>query len=315
MQYVDLGSTGLKVSRLCFGGLVIGPLQADLSISRGAEVIRKAFELGVNFIDTAELYGTYGHIREAIRLSGEKPVIASKSYAYDEKGAENSLESARRELDVDVIDLFLLHEQESRLTLRGHRDALEYYLRAKAKGIIKAVGVSTHNIEVVRACAQMPEVDVIHPIVNKRGLGIGDGTIGEMLEAIKTAHGKGKGIYSMKPLGGGNLLKSYEESVEFVLDIPFIHSVAMGMQSVEEVIMNAAVFEGKEVSPDIRAALENKTRSLHIDSWCEACGRCVERCRQGALALNNGKLEVAREKCVLCGYCSSACPQFAIKIC
>jgi len=63
----------------------------------------------------------------------------------------------------------MLHEQESRLTLKGHREALEYYISMKEKGIIKAVGVSTHNVEVVEACCEMPEVDVIHPIVNKAG--------------------------------------------------------------------------------------------------------------------------------------------------
>ncbi len=53
LQYVDLGNTGINVSKLCFGGLIIGPLQADLSPLQGAEIILKAIELGVNFIDTA----------------------------------------------------------------------------------------------------------------------------------------------------------------------------------------------------------------------------------------------------------------------
>lgn len=315
MEYVKLGNTGIEVSRLCFGGLIIGPLQADLPVVKGAEVIAKAFELGVNFIDTAELYGTYPHIREAIKRSGYKPVIASKSYAYSRDGAEKSLDKARRELDLDVIDLFLLHEQESRLTLRGHREALDYYLWAKEKGMVRAVGVSTHNIEVVEACAEMPEVDVIHPIVNKNGIGIGDGTIDEMLAAVGKAYENGKGIYGMKPLGGGNLLNSYEESMEFVLNIPTLHSIAVGMQSVEEVIMNVSVFNGEKVPEEIRKLLNKRQRRLHIDFWCEGCGKCLERCGQGALEIVCGKAAVNREKCVLCGYCGSVCPQFAIKIC
>jgi len=315
MEYVELGNTGIMVSRLCFGGLIIGPLQSNLPVEQGAEVIEKAFEMGVNFIDTAELYGTYPHIREAIRRFGKKPVIATKSYAYTAEGAVESLEKARKELDVDVIDLFLLHEQESRLTLRGHREALEYYLEAKAKGIVRAVGVSTHNIEVVDACADMPEVDVIHPIVNIKGIGIGDGTIDEMLSVVKKAYDNGKGIYAMKPLGGGNLLNSFDECINFVLDIPYIHSIALGMQSVEEVIMNVSIFTGQEVPEEIKSTLKNRRKKLHIDFWCEGCGKCVERCGQGALELSNGKANVNQEKCVLCGYCGSVCPQFAIKIC
>jgi len=314
MKYIELGQTGIRVSRLCFGGLIIGPLQVNLPVKQGAEVIKKALELGVNFIDTAELYGTYAHIREAIKGISQKPVISTKCYAYTAEGARESVEKARRELDIDVIDIFMMHEQESRLTLKGHRAALEYYLDAKAKGIIRAVGVSTHNIEVVEACAEMPEIDVIHPLVNKAGIGIGDGTVEEMLAAIKKAYENGKGIFSMKPLGGGNLLPSYKECMDFVLGIPYIHSVAVGMQSIDEVIMNVKVFNGEKVPEEVQAALRKKHRKLHIDYWCEGCGKCVMRCGQGALSIVDGKAVPDREKCVLCGYCGSACPQFAIKI-
>lgn len=309
-----MGNTGLKVSRLCFGGLIIGPLQANMSVEEGARVIAGAFELGINFIDTAELYGTYPHIREAIRISKFKPVVASKSYAYSKESARDSVEKARREMDIDVLDIFLLHEQESRLTLRGHREALDYYLEQKEKGIIKAVGVSTHNIEVVDAAADMLEIDVIHPLVNKAGLGIGDGTIDQMLAAVKKAFEAGKGIYSMKPLGGGNLLRSFDECLEFVLKQPFIHSIALGMQSTEEVRMNVSIFNNQDVSEDIRYALINKKRILHIDYWCNGCGNCVDRCRQKALKIADGKAEVDMDKCVLCGYCSGVCTMFAIKI-
>ena len=96
LQYVDLGNTGINVSKLCFGGLIIGPLQADLSPLQGAEIILKAIELGVNFIDTAELYGTYPHIREAIKKSNKDIVIATKSYAYSEESARASVEKAQR---------------------------------------------------------------------------------------------------------------------------------------------------------------------------------------------------------------------------
>lgn len=315
MEYVKLGSKGPTVSRLCFGGLIIGPLQANLDIERGADIICCALEMGVNFIDTAELYGTYPHIRRAIRKSGTKPVIAAKSYAYSEDGARASLEKARMEMDVDFIDIFLLHEQESRLTLKGHREALEYYVSAKEKGLIKAVGVSTHNIEVVEACSEMPEIDIIHPIINKKGVGIGDGSIDEMLAAVKKAFERGKGIYGMKPLGGGNLLSCFDECMEFVLNLPFVHSIAVGMQSEEEVIMNVHVFNGWKVPEDIRRVLKNRKKKLHIDFWCEGCGKCVERCGQDALRVVEGKALVDDERCILCGYCGSACPQFAIKIC
>ena len=315
MEYTKLGKTDLIVSRLCFGGLIIGPLQANLTVDKGAEVIVKAIELGVNFIDTAELYGTYTHIKEAEARSGKKLIVATKSYAYDAQGAEKSLEKALNGLDRDFIDIFLLHEQESSHTLRGHREALEYFIKAKEKGLIKAVGVSTHNVDVVKVCTDMPEIEVLHPIINKTGIGIGDGTIDDMLNAVSIAYKAGKGIYSMKPLGGGNLINSYNESMNFVLELPFIHSIAMGMQSIEEVIANTCLFNNEKVPDNIIDALSKKERKLHIDYWCEGCGKCVKRCGQAAIEIVDGKAKVDKSKCVLCGYCGSVCPVFAIKIC
>jgi predicted aldo/keto reductase-like oxidoreductase len=315
MEYTVLGRTGITVSKMCFGSLVIGPLQLNLPPAEGSKVIRAALERGINFIDTAELYETYEHIREAVKGFGKRPVIATKSYAYNAGDAAKSVEKARKALDTDVIDIFLMHEQESRLTLRGHSEALEYYFNEREKGRIRAVGVSTHNIEVVRAICDMPEIDVIHPLINKTGIGIGDGTIDEMLDAVRNAYDKGKGVYGMKPLGGGNLLHSYDECMDFVLGLPFVHSIAVGMQNIDEVEMNIIKSEGGRIPDRLRESAALREKRLHIDYWCNACGKCIERCRQGALSLAGGKIAVNYEKCLLCGYCGSACPQFAIKIC
>ncbi|MDI6907430.1 MAG: aldo/keto reductase [Thermoanaerobacterales bacterium] len=82
MKYRALGTTGLVVSRLCFGTLTISPLQAALPTEEGACVIRHALALGLNFIDFAELYKTHPYVREALRDGRYEAVIATKSYAY-----------------------------------------------------------------------------------------------------------------------------------------------------------------------------------------------------------------------------------------
>ena len=147
MEYRNLGKTKLKVSRMCFGSLTIGPLQRNLPLADGSKLIRKALEAGVNFIDTAQLYRNYGYIREALKGWSNEVVIATKSYAYTEEMMENALEEARKELDLDQIPIFMLHEQESEHTIRGHWPALEYLLNAKVKGKVKAVGISTHYVQ------------------------------------------------------------------------------------------------------------------------------------------------------------------------
>ncbi|KXG74039.1 aldo/keto reductase [Thermotalea metallivorans] len=315
MEYGILGNTGIRVSKLCFGGLTVGPLQANLRPDEGGEIIAEAFRLGVNFIDTAELYGTYPHIRKALEIVPKNDiVIATKSYAHDGETAKKSLDFALRSLKIDCIDIFLLHEQESEHTLRGHYQALDYYIKMKQQGIIKAVGISTHTIKAVEAAAKMEEIDVIHPIINKAGLGIQDGTAEDMLRAIRVAKEKGKGIYGMKPLGGGNLIHSVDECFDYVLNIPFLDAIAVGMQTKEEVTANILRFEGKPVPEALQGKIRQKKRKLHIDFWCEKCGHCVHHCSHGALKLKDGTLMVDREKCVLCSYCSSYCPNFCIKI-
>jgi aryl-alcohol dehydrogenase-like predicted oxidoreductase len=313
MEYRRLGNTGLTVSRICLGSLTMGPLQAHLSITDGSRIILEAIDRGINFIDAAEMYDTYPYIKQALKQTKKDIVIASRSYAYTRQMAIDSIEKARKELDRDVIEIFGLHQQESEHTLRGHREALEYFLEAKQKGIIKAILVTTHCIRAVNAAKDLKEVDIIHPLINKNGLGIEDGTIEQMLGAVEYAHSKGKGIYSMKPLGGGNLLLDYKPCMDFVLEKKFIDSVAIGMKSVEELDLNVRYFSGENIEQNELEKLVTG-KSLNIDYWCQKCGNCIKRCSQKALSMKDGKVQVDKSKCLLCGYCGSVCPAFAIKV-
>lgn len=314
LRYRELGHTGITVSRLCFGGLTVGPLQANLSLAKGSAVMRRAFEQGVNFIDTAQQYETYPYIREAIRGDFKHTVISSKSYDYTYQGMRDSLEEALRAIDRDYIDIFLLHEQESAMTIKGHWEAVEYLIRAKEKGMIRAAGISTHHVAAVRAAAMIPELDVIHPLINKYGIGIQDGSAGDMLEAVNFAHLMGKGIYGMKALGGGHLIKKNTEALDFVLGIEALAAVAVGMQRIDEVDFNVNYFSGRPVADSLKASLAQRRRHLHIEDYCRGCGRCVEKCSAGALVLVEGRAQVNDALCRLCGYCAAVCPEFCIKI-
>lgn len=314
MEQRPLGRTGISVSRMCFGTLTVGPLQAGLPLEAGAEVLVRAIQQGVNFFDTAQLYETYPYIRRAMERTGNWDIIvASKTYAYTRQLAVEAVEEARRALNRDRVDLFLLHEQESVHTLNGHREALEYLLECKQKGIIGAVGASMHHVAAVDG-AIAKELDVIHPLLNRSGLGIVDGSRQEMEAAVHTAHQCGIGVYSMKPLGGGNLFHDAVPCLDYALGLPSVDSVAIGMQSVEEVDANISFWEQGRFTPAQQQALAKKTRRLHIDSWCEGCGTCVAVCSQSALSMEEGKAVCHHEKCVLCGYCSAKCPAWAIKV-
>lgn len=314
MIYRPLGRTGLVVSQLCMGVLTIGPLQNHLSLQAGTEVLVYALRSGINFFDTAKIYETYPYIKKAIEVSGIRPIICSKSYDYSYDTMKQSLEEALDEMGLSYIDIFMLHEQESMLTLKGHRAALDYLLEAKEKGRVKAIGISTHSVQGVVAGAQTPEIEVIHPLINQRGLGIMDGSREQMLAAIRYAHLKGKGIYAMKALGGGNLNREAHAAFQFVAQNPSIDSMAVGMKSRDEIEINLAWIEGRR-DPALESVVQGQPKRLLIESWCEGCGKCLEHCRYDALRINaGGVLEVTPDECLLCGYCARFCPNFCIKI-
>lgn len=315
MEYNFLGNTGIKVSRLCFGSLTISPLQAKLPINDGAKIIKYAYDKGINFLDTAELYNNYAYIRQALNeIPRDKYVISTKSYSYSKKTAEKSLNKALKEINTDYIDIFMLHEQESEHTIRGHYEAIEYFLKAKEKGIIRAFGISTHRISGVLGALKYNEIEIIHPIVNKIGIGIQDGNIDEMIDAVNLAYEKGKGIYAMKPLGGGHLIKNAEDSFNYVRNIKSIHSIAVGMQSYDEVDGNVSIIEYGYIPEEIKNRIGHKKRRLHISDWCVGCGACVKTCTHSGIKIVDNKAVPVYENCVFCGYCAIKCPEFCIKV-
>ena len=313
MQMTTLGRSGLKVSRLCFGTLTMSPLQRNLSPEAGARLLVYAYERGVRFLDTADLYGTYPHIRLALRDAPDY-VISTKAYCYDRQTARDALERAFRGTGRDYIDLFMLHEQESLYTLRGHEEALDYLAEQKAKGHIGAVGVSTHFCACVNAAPRFSMIDVIHPLINLEGIGIQDGTREDMEAAIRAARERGIGIFAMKPLGGGHLIASNRAALDYAINSPLLDSVAVGMQSEAEIDVNAALFSGGADAGEALEALRARRRRIMVHDWCEGCGRCKARCRQNAIDIVDGRARIDAEKCVFCGYCARACPQFCIKV-
>ena len=396
-----LGKTGIRVSQICFGSLTVSPLGAGLSEAEGAEVIACALQGGINFIDTAQYYRNYETIKRGISLytargGRENPVICTKTYAWNRELAAEAVDEARKKLGRDVIDVFLLHEQESIHTLRGHMEALEYLYECKEQGIIRAVGLSTHCVDAVYAAAEVRHshgsgLDVVFPMFNVEGLGIRRAQSAEsfvraaetelehrtkssaenvteaeaenrtksgaenvteaeaerrakteaeirislrddMWRAINRCRESGIGVMLMKVFGGGHLLGASEshgklknifirtpseraaEALRFAIDSGCGDSIALGMQSAEEVLENIRFFETGRFSDDFCSKVNSRRRRLVVEVYCEGCGNCVRRCGQGAMSIVGGTAVCDSSKCVLCGYCAGVCPHFAIKV-
>ncbi|UFS68928.1 aldo/keto reductase [Geomonas sp. RF6] len=315
MKRVSLGNTGLSIFPLIYGTLPLGSLQADLSPQEGGRLIRYALEKGVNCIDTATMYGTYSHIREALRGWGGEVVIATKTHTADPAAAREHVELALKELGRERLEIVHIHGARVADPFTERAAVLEELLKMKEEGKIGHVGLSSHYVEAFRKAAAHPEIEVVHPLINKIGLGIIDGTAAEMAEAIAGCAGAGQGVYAMKAFAGGNLISEARESLAYVAALEGVHGIAIGMLSQKEIDANVSYFQHGVLDEAVWDELEKRRRRLKImEQFCKGCGKCLDICGSKALSLVNGKAVVDESACVLCGYCGSGCPEFFIRV-
>ena len=315
MKKNRLGCTDLYVTIAGFGVLPMGPSQLALPVEEGAEIIRHALRQGINFIDTAQYYRTYPYIAKALE-NGEfdDVIICSKSLCETYEEMMEAIDEARTSMNRDVIDIFLMHEvRPYQLDLR--KGAWQALKDAKATGLVRAIGLSTHHVDITMKAASMEGLDVVFPLINYASLGIRKGdefaTKEEMMEAIRACHQAGKGVFSMKAFGGGGLTDHYQEALNYVFSKPEIDSVMIGFGKIQEVDDLIQYLDGRMASdynPDV-----SKKKVYVNQEDCEGCGACKAACPAGAIFYNDwGLAEVNHEKCLTCGYCSPVCPVRAV---
>jgi uncharacterized protein len=319
MEKTPLGNTGIEVTPVGMGTLTMGFSQKNLPIVEGAAVIRYAVEAGINFLDTAQYYDTYRYIRPAlakIKSDGQPlPVICSKTLetGYDE--TVQAVEECLQELDIPVVDIFLLHEVRSTADFYQRSDAWKALIDLKNRGIIRAIGISTHHVDACLEMSHIPACDVVFPLINRAGLGIRNGnnpgTRKEMEDAISACVNAGIGIFTMKAFGGGNLIVDYRECLDYASSIPGNSSVMIGMANTKQV--DAAIQYFTQKLPEDYQPDTSGKRLMVDQSDCEGCGTCKSRCVSQAIFWNeNGLAEIDPAKCVHCGYCAPVCPVRAI---
>jgi aryl-alcohol dehydrogenase-like predicted oxidoreductase/NAD-dependent dihydropyrimidine dehydrogenase PreA subunit len=315
MKKVILGNTGMRITPLVFGTLPLGPLQTGMSAREGAALIRHALECGVTMVDTAELYGTYPHIREALDGFTGEVFLATKTHGVTAADARAHVERALRELDRDRLDVVHIHGARLADPCTDRAAVLEELLKMRDEGKIAHVGLSSHYVAAFRRAAEHPEIEVVHPLINRTGMGILDGSAADMAEAIAACSRAGKGVYAMKALAGGNLISEARASIRYVLGLPGVDALALGMLSREEIEANLELCTTDSADDAAWEQLEKRRRTFKImEKFCKGCGACVEACTADALTLEGGVARVNQEKCILCGYCAAACPEFLIRV-
>ena len=337
MEKRALGKTELCVSRAGFGVLALGETHKAMPDEEGADLLMYGLSRGISFYDTAEYYDEYPLMKrfieeaEAAGIGREEMVISCKSLASDYSGMKSAVDHALDEMGLEYIDIFLMHEvRPGQLPLR--RGAWHALQEAKLEGKVRAIGLSTHHVDVAGAAASggVEGCDCVFALLNIEGLGIRCGEPGgpggalpgywtedragardEMEQALGACHDAGIGVFIMKVLGGGNLAADYRKALDYAFSLDFVDSVMLGMSSAYEVDSLISYMEG-ELPEDYRPDLNEKILKVNHDD-CVGCGECMRACGQGAIAYGeNGLAVIDLSRCIDCGYCAYACPTRAI---
>jgi predicted aldo/keto reductase-like oxidoreductase len=226
--------------------------QTRLGTGKFVKLAHHAYERGIRFYDMADGYGSMPFVGEAVRtLPRENLTLLSKIWTQPDgseqlPSIERELDRFRRETRTDYFDVILLHclmEGDWPKTRTHYMDGLS---KAKQDGVVKAVGVSCHQIDALAEAAVNPWVDVIMARINPFGSKM-DGTPEEVTAILERAKKNGKGVIAMKVFGEGTHVSDSEreESVRYVVQKANVHCMTLGMESEAQVddaverVMNA----------------------------------------------------------------------------
>lgn len=263
MRKVPLGNTGLQVSRMAWGSDI------GLSPQEFLPILRRGWERGLNFVDTDHTYsyraptGEPRPVWEAIRewleeIDRSQAVVATKTYNTTADGALQDVEHALIALGVEYLDIFLLHGLNTLEDWERFQPSLQGCLRAKERGLVRHVGMSTHTVTLAREAASHPELEVLLVTLNETGKVMKrSGTAEEMQAAMRVLYQQGRGVYVMKPLARGRVYAETDEegqappltsnqverALGYVFRCPWAHSISIGMCSIAELEENVAILE------------------------------------------------------------------------
>jgi predicted aldo/keto reductase-like oxidoreductase len=315
MQKIRLGRTDLMVSRSGFGAI---PIQR-IPVEKSTALLKKAYDNGVNFFDTAHGYTDseekIGHALSSVRSS---IVIATKTPAADKKGLFENLETSLKRLKTDYIDIYQLHNPAT-LPVPGDKSGLyEGLVEAKQKGLIRFLGITNHRLSVAREAVASSLYDTLQfPFSSLSS----DADVALLKEAQKND----VGFIAMKGLSGG-LITNAASTFTYIRNTNY----AVPIWGIEKETELDEFIELEKNPPALDAAMQkviDKDRAELAGSFCRGCGYCMP-CPSGIeinfaarmiFLLGRSRFELFitpewRQKmelidtCTNCGQCRSKCP-------
>ena len=317
MEYRTLGKTGLKVSRMGFGGIPIQKIDEEGT----RRLLQEMAEKGINYIDSARGYTVseqyIGYGLQGIR---DKFILATKSMSRTKDAMAGDIETSLKNFRTDYIDLYQVHNpsMEQLDQVIGEGGALEALMEAKATGKIGHIGLTAHSTAVFERALELEWVETImfpYNIVEQQGA-----------ELIHRCTEKNIGFIDMKPLAGG-AIEDGTLALRYVCSNPDVTVVIPGMAESSELEENMAACSNEApLTEEELAKMEAVRKQLGTD-FCRRCNYCapcsvginipsvflfagyLQRYDLGDWARDRySTLKVKASACIECGKCEPRCP-------
>jgi len=287
--YRTLGRTGLKITVVSFGAM----------LTPEPEVIRVAFEHGVNYVDTARSYGGGRNeevVAKALKGIRNRVTVATKINwrSRTKEDIFQSVETSLRALETDTIDVIQLHSLSGRERI-FEPETREALLTLRKQGKVRFFGVTTHTneAEVVNALVDDPERFFDMALV-KYNFRSGD----EIRKAIARAAQAGIGIVAMKTQAGGYAsealgpISPHQAALKWALSDRNVTAAIPGMRDLAELREDIAVMGMRLTLAD--SFILRCYGAATASRYCHLCGRCEGSCPRGvAISIVNRSLMYA----------------------
>lgn len=247
-EQVTLGNTGIRTTLLGMGTGYSGYNRTSAITRAGTaeNMIRSAWDRGIRFFDCADSYGTHQFAASAFKgIERDSYVLSSKIWLTDggipekdKADANITVNRFRRELNTDYIDLVQIHCMTGGDWTSVYAKQMDLLEDLKAKGIIRAHGVSVHSLEAMQAAAASQWVDVVHVRLNAYGDSMDKKDPQLVLETVEKMHKSGKGIIAMKLIGNGKFRNDpakIDSSLNFVLNSGVADMIIVGFEQPEQI--------------------------------------------------------------------------------
>ena len=314
MQTVRLGKTNITVNKNGFGALPVQRVSKDEAV----HLLRKAYEGGFNYFDTARFY-TDSEEKIGLALSDvrENIIISTKTMRTDVEGFWRELDESLALLKTDYIDIYQFHNPPFCPKPGDGTGLYEAMLEAKRLGKIRHIGITSHKLTIAEEAVRSGLYETLQFPFSYLA--------SEKEEAlVRLCEEMDVGFICMKALAGGLITRS-DAAYAFLANYPVapIWGIQRERELDEFLSYNATP---PEMTEEIKAYIDRERDELKGD-FCRGCGYCmpcpvgiqINNCARMSLMIRRAPIDAQLSKasqdmmkkiedCIECGQCKSKCP-------